>query len=57
MEPAKKITTPDDTAVITALWRALHLQVDAKPHILEDEIGLKLIVPPSGFYYRSCPIY
>lgn len=52
MEPAKKITIPDDTAVITALWRALHLQVDAKPHILEDEMGLKLIAPPDDWQQR-----
>jgi methyltransferase (TIGR00027 family) len=52
MEPAKKITTPDKTAVITALWRALHLEVDAKPHILEDEIGLKLIAPPGDWQQR-----
>jgi methyltransferase (TIGR00027 family) len=43
---------PDNTAVRTALWRALHIQVDAKPHILEDEIGLKLIAPPDGWQQR-----
>ena len=25
---------PDSTAVRTALWRALHLEVDAPPHVL-----------------------
>jgi methyltransferase (TIGR00027 family) len=34
--------TPDGTAVRTALWRALHLQVDAPPHVIEDRIGLQL---------------
>jgi methyltransferase (TIGR00027 family) len=34
--------TPDTTAVRTALWRALHLEVDAPPHVLEDRIGLQL---------------
>ena len=43
---------PDNTAVRTALWRALHVQIDAKPHILEDEIGLKLIAPPDGWQER-----
>jgi methyltransferase (TIGR00027 family) len=43
MEQDKKITGPDNTAVRTALWRALHVQVDAKPYVFEDEIGLKLI--------------
>lgn len=45
MENTKKIVQPDNTAVRTALWRALHVQVDANPHIIEDEIGLKLIAP------------
>ena len=37
-----------------ALWRALHVQVDPPPHVLEDEIGLRLVgpgrrlAPPSG---------
>lgn len=43
---------PDNTAVRTALWRALHLQADAKPHILEDDFGLKLIAPHSGWQER-----
>lgn len=37
---------PDNTAVRTALWRALHVQLDAKPSILDDEIGLLLANPP-----------
>jgi methyltransferase (TIGR00027 family) len=41
----KKIEEPDNTAARTALWRALHVQEDAEPHIFEDEIGLKLIAP------------
>ncbi len=41
MEQTKKITEPDNTAVRTALWRALHVQADAEPHVLDDEIGLK----------------
>jgi methyltransferase (TIGR00027 family) len=35
--------TPDLTAVITALWRASHLRFDAPPHVLEDDIGLRLV--------------
>lgn len=45
-------TAPDNTAVRTALWRALHLQVDMKPHILEDEIGLQLVAPDEGWQNR-----
>jgi len=52
MEQYKNTTEPDNTAVRTALWRALHMQVDAKPHILEDEIGLKLIAPPDDWMER-----
>lgn len=48
----KKSIEPDNTAVRTALWRALHLQVDAKPFILEDLIGLKLIAPNDGWQNR-----
>jgi methyltransferase (TIGR00027 family) len=52
MEENKKIKEPDNTSVRTALWRALHVQVDAKPPILEDEIGLKLIAPPDDWQQR-----
>ena len=34
--------TPDSTAIRTALWRALHLEVDASPHVLDDRIGLQI---------------
>ncbi|HTO64799.1 MAG TPA: class I SAM-dependent methyltransferase [Bradyrhizobium sp.] len=34
---------PDSTAARVALWRALHVQVDPPPHVLEDEIGLALV--------------
>ncbi len=51
-EQGKETIEPDNTAVRTALWRALHVQVDAKPHILEDEIGLKLIAPSDGWQER-----
>jgi methyltransferase (TIGR00027 family) len=52
MEQIRQINEPDNTAVRTALWRALHVQVDAKPFILEDEIGLKLIDPPANWRER-----
>ena len=44
---------PDSTAVRTALWRALHVQLDPPPHVLEDEIGLRLADPEEG--WRSRP--
>lgn len=52
MEQNKKTAEPDNTAVRTALWRAIHTRVDANPHILEDETGLKLIAPDEGWQQR-----
>jgi methyltransferase (TIGR00027 family) len=42
----------DDTAVRVALWRALHVQVDPPPHVLEDEVGLELAAPDDGWRGR-----
>jgi len=36
---------PDGTAVRVALWRAMHVQVDPPPHVIDDEIGLSLAAP------------
>jgi methyltransferase (TIGR00027 family) len=33
---------PDSTAVRVALWRAMHVEVDRPPHVLDDVIGLEL---------------
>jgi len=44
--------TPDSTAIRTALWRALHLEVDAPPHVLDDRIGLQLAEPGSDWRQR-----
>jgi methyltransferase (TIGR00027 family) len=38
--------------VRVALWRAMHVQVDPPPHVLEDEIGLKLVAPDDGWRRR-----
>lgn len=40
---SNKSVAPEHTAVRVALWRALHVQIDPKPHILNDEIGLRLV--------------
>jgi methyltransferase (TIGR00027 family) len=50
--PDNSNATPDSTAVRVALWRALHLEVDPPPHVLEDEIGLKLAAPDDGWRHR-----
>ncbi|MEV6486705.1 class I SAM-dependent methyltransferase [Streptomyces sp. NPDC051576] len=48
-EPA----TADHTAVRVALWRALHAQADPPPHVIEDEVGLRLADP--GDDWRDRP--
>jgi methyltransferase (TIGR00027 family) len=50
---AGNVAAPDSTAVRTALWRALHVQIDAPPHVLEDEIGLRLADPDAGWRSRG----
>lgn len=44
---------PDSTAARVALWRALHVEVDAPPHVLEDEVGLRLLDPEPGWQRRG----
>lgn len=48
----KPSPVPDSTAVRVALWRAMHVQFDAPPHVLEDEIGLRLVAPDEGWRNR-----
>jgi methyltransferase (TIGR00027 family) len=43
---------PDQTAVRVALWRALHVEVDAAPHVFVDEVGLELADPAPGWRER-----
>jgi methyltransferase (TIGR00027 family) len=43
---------PDSTAVRVALWRAMHVRVDPPPHVIEDEIGLKLVAPDDDWRRR-----
>lgn len=44
---------PDSTAVRTALWRALHVEVDPPPHVFTDELGLRLADPGAGWRARD----
>jgi len=48
----QQIAAPENTAVRVALWRALHVQVDPPPHVVEDEVGLKLVAPDEGWRNR-----
>jgi methyltransferase (TIGR00027 family) len=43
---------PDNTALRTALWRALHVAIDPPPHVFEDEVGLQLVAPEEGWQSR-----
>jgi methyltransferase (TIGR00027 family) len=43
---------PDSTAERVALWRAMHVLVDPPPHVLSDEIGLRLAAPDDGWRRR-----
>jgi O-methyltransferase involved in polyketide biosynthesis len=43
---------PEGTAERVAPWRAMHVQVDPPPHVLEDEIGLRLAAPHDGWRRR-----
>ncbi len=44
---------PDSTAVRVALWRALHVELDPPPHVLVDDVGLRLADPPAGWRERG----
>ena len=43
----------ETTAARVALWRALHVQIDPPPHVLDDEIGLKLLAPGEDWRGRG----
>ncbi|MGP3772495.1 class I SAM-dependent methyltransferase [Streptomyces sp. SDT5-1] len=43
---------PDNTAERCALWRALHVEVDEAPHVLVDEVGLRLLSPAADWRER-----
>ncbi|MGY4102770.1 class I SAM-dependent methyltransferase [Nocardia sp. R16R-3T] len=49
----QQVIGPESTAERVALWRALHVEIDPAPHVLEDEIGLRLIDPDDGWHARG----
>lgn len=49
---ADQAEEPESTAARVALWRAMHVQLDAPPHVLEDEVGLKLVNPDGEWRTR-----
>jgi methyltransferase (TIGR00027 family) len=42
----------DSSAVRVALWRAMRVQIDAPPHVLHDEVGLRLAAPDDDWRLR-----
>ncbi|HEY0812248.1 MAG TPA: class I SAM-dependent methyltransferase [Pseudonocardia sp.] len=50
--PDQQTALPESTAVRVALWRAMHVQIDAPPHVLTDEIGLSLAAPTADWRAR-----
>ncbi len=51
--PDTRAAQPDSTAARVALWRALHVEIDAPPHVLEDQIGLQLLAPDKDWRQRG----
>jgi methyltransferase (TIGR00027 family) len=52
MSQQRPSAAPDSTAVRVALWRALHVEIDPLPHVLEDQVGLALVDPDNGWRNR-----
>lgn len=50
--PDTKTTGPESSAVRVALWRAMHVEIDPPPHVIEDELGLRLAAPEEGWRRR-----
>ncbi len=46
-------SAPDSTAVRVALWRALHVELDDPPHVLDDTVGLRLADPDPDWRSRG----
>lgn len=57
MHQNASIKGPDATAVRTALWRALHVQIDQQPLVFKDDIGLQLVSPEEGWQRRPDMMY
>lgn len=48
----ESVASPDSTVVRVALWRALHLEVDAPPAVFRGEVGLRLSGPEDEWLER-----
>ena len=45
MSNKANVVGPENTAARVALWRALHVQSNPPPHVLVDDIGIRLVAP------------
>jgi methyltransferase (TIGR00027 family) len=52
IKKSKMTAKPDNTAMRTALWRALHVLADHRPYVIEDTIGYDLIRPEEAWQER-----
>jgi O-methyltransferase involved in polyketide biosynthesis len=50
-----KLSAPDVTAVLTALWRRAHLLLDDEPHVFEDDLGFRLANVPEVLAAAGIP--
>lgn len=50
--PGDQAASPDNTAIRTALWRALHVLADPPPHVFDDTVGMTLAAPGEGWRDR-----
>lgn len=51
--PETQRQEPDNTAIRTALWRALHVLVDPPPHVFEDTVALEMVGPDADWRQRG----
>jgi methyltransferase (TIGR00027 family) len=49
----KQNVAPESSAARVALWRALHVEIDPPPHVLEDRVGLQLLAPEADWRRRG----
>ncbi len=49
----KQNVAPESSAARVALWRALHVEIDPPPHVLEDRVGLQLLAPDADWRRRG----
>jgi hypothetical protein len=50
-----KLSAPDVTAVLTALWRRAHMPLDNEPHVFEDDLGFRLANVPEALAAARIP--